>query len=141
VSDRLLEGLPAGWAAARPGRLVLGLGCSSDADPEAALGAAAAALREGGLSPLGVRRVATIDRRREHPATRRLAEALGAEVVAFAPAELDAVAVPNGSERVRRAVGTASVAEAAALLASGGRLLVEKRTGPAVTVAVAEAAG
>jgi cobalamin biosynthesis protein CbiG len=40
---------------------------------------------------------------------------------------------------VREAVGTASVAEAAALLAAGGRLLVPKRASRAVTVAVAEA--
>jgi precorrin-4 C11-methyltransferase/precorrin-2 C(20)-methyltransferase len=139
VSDHLLDPAPAGWVVARPGRLVLGFGCSTDAGPEEAVQLALAALREAGLSPAGVRRLATVDRRREHPVTLRLAEALGVEALTFSPTELDAVPVPNGSQRVRKAVGTASVAEAAALLASGGRLLVAKRSGRAVTVAVAEA--
>lgn len=138
VSDRWLEGLPPGWALARPGRLVLGFGCSSNASPEEAVEVALAALREAGLAPAGVRVVATVERRRNHPAAARLAEELGAQLIAFGVAELDAVEVPNGSQRVRRAVGTASVAEAAALLASGGRLVVPKRAGRAVTVAVAE---
>jgi len=131
VSDRLLNRLPAGWAVARPGRLVLGFGCSTDAEPADAVQVARTALHEAGLSTAGVRQLATIDRRRAHPATLAVAEALGARVVAFSPAELDAVPVPNDSERVRRAVGTASVAEAAALLVGGGRLLLEKRKGGA----------
>jgi precorrin-4 C11-methyltransferase/precorrin-2 C(20)-methyltransferase len=138
VSDRLLDQLPEGWALARPGGLVLGFGCSTDAAPEEAVELALAALGEAGLSPLGVRAVATIDRRREHAATIRLAGALGGELVAFTSTELDAVQVPNGSSRVREAVGSGSVAEAAALLASRGILLVPKRAGRSVTVAIAE---
>ena len=141
VSDRLLQPLPEGWALARPRRLVLGFGCSTDAMPEEAEEVALGALSEAGLSPSGVRVLATVDRRSGHAAARHLAKVVGAELVAFVPAELDAVPVPNGSGRVRAAVGTASVAEAAALLGSGGRLLVSKRRGRAVTVAVAEAAG
>jgi precorrin-4 C11-methyltransferase/precorrin-2 C(20)-methyltransferase len=137
VSDRLLDRLPEGWALARPRRLVLGFGCSTGATAEEAVALAADALRGAGLAPAGVGAVATIDRRADHPAATGLAAALGAELVAFAAEELDAVAVPNGSRRVRAAVGTASVAEAAALLA-GGRLLVPKRAARAVTVAVAE---
>lgn len=139
ASDRALEGLPGGWALVRPRRLVLGLGCATGATPEEAEKLALEALRAAGLARAGVRRVATIDRRRDHGAARHLCELLGAELVAYAPSELDAVPVPSGSELVRAAVGTASVAEAAALLASGGRLLVPKRAGRAVTVAVAEA--
>jgi precorrin-4 C11-methyltransferase/precorrin-2 C(20)-methyltransferase len=138
VSDRLLDQLPEGWALARPGRLVVGFGCSTGAEPEEGVELARAALREAGLSPLGVRAVATIDRRRQHPAALRLAEVLATELVAFTSAELDGVPVPNGSRRVREAVGTASVAEAAALLASRGRLLLPKRAAHSVTVAVAE---
>ncbi len=138
VSDHLLDHLPEGWALARPGRLVVGFGCSTGAEPEEGVELARAALGEAGLSPLGVRAVATIDRRRKHPAALRLAEALAAELVAFTSAELGAVPVPNGSRRVLEAVGTASVAEAAALLASRGHLVVPKRAGRSVTVAVAE---
>lgn len=84
--------------------------------------------------------MATVDRRADHPAATGLAGELTAELVAFAGPALDAVPVPNASARVRAAVGTASVAEAAALLASGGRLHVPKRASRTVTVAVAEAA-
>ncbi|MBO0682856.1 MAG: cobalamin biosynthesis protein, partial [Candidatus Dormibacteraeota bacterium] len=138
VSDRLLKDLPAGWAVARPGRLVLGFGCSREATAEEARDLALDALRGAELSPSGVRVVATIDRRLDHLAARGLAESLGARLVGFPPAELDAVPVANPSPAVREAVGTASVAEAAALLQSGGRLLVPKRVGGRATVAVAE---
>jgi precorrin-4 C11-methyltransferase/precorrin-2 C(20)-methyltransferase len=141
VSDRLLEHLPEGWVLARPGRLVVGFGCSTGAEPDEGVELARAALREAGLSPLGVRALATIDRRGQHPAALRLAEVLATEIVVFTSAELDGVPVPNGSGRVREAVGTASVAEAAALLATGGRLLVEKRAARSATVAVAEKRG
>jgi len=141
VSDRLLADLPEGWALARPGRLVLGFGCSTDATPEEAVEMALNALGEAGLAPTAVRAVATIDRRLEHPAAKHLAQELRAELVGFTAAELDGVPVPNGSSRVQAAVGTASVAEAAALLGSGGRLLLPKRAGRSVTIAVAERVG
>jgi precorrin-4 C11-methyltransferase/precorrin-2 C(20)-methyltransferase len=141
VSDRVLERLPEGWALARPRRLVIGFGCSTAATPEEAEEMALEALHEAGLAAAGVRRVATVDRRLEHRAARHLSELLGAELVAFTPGELDAVPVPNPSPCVRAAVGSASVAEAAALLGSGGRLLLPKRAGRAVTVALAEAPG
>jgi cobalamin biosynthesis protein CbiG len=49
--------------------------------------------------------------------------------------------VPNPSEPVRRAVGTPSVAEAAARLAAGGQALVlPKRASRMATVALARAA-
>lgn len=140
VSDRLLGELPPRWSLARPRRLVLGFGCSSSASPQDAVELAQVALGEAGLAAAGVRQLTTIDRRRDHAATLALARTLDAETVAFSSEELDRVPVPNGSRKVKRAVGTASVAEASALLASGGRLLLEKRAGRRVTVAVAELA-
>ena len=73
--------------------------------------------------------VATIDRRADHPAV--TAAAGGLPVVAFPASLLAAVDVPNPSATVDEAVGTPSVAEAAALLAAGpgARLVVEKRRG------------
>ena len=61
-------------------------------------------------------------------------------MVAFGSEELGRVDVPNGSEAVLRAVGTPSVAEAAAISAAGnGRLLLPKLVRGRVTVAIAEA--
>lgn len=70
---------------------------------------------------------------------------LGWPVVGFAPEALAEVLVPSGGgDRARAAVGTASVAEAAALLAVGGgpgaTVLVPKRRSARATVAVAVAA-
>jgi precorrin-4 C11-methyltransferase/precorrin-2 C(20)-methyltransferase len=140
VTDREVAELPPGWVLVRPGRLRLGIGCSSVATAAEAVEAALAGLEAAGLAPDGVRQVATIDRRREHPAVLAVAGRLGAEVVAFDAGELGQVAVPSPSEAVLRAVGTPSVAEAAAIRAArGGRLLLPKLVRGRVTVAIAEA--
>jgi cobalt-precorrin 5A hydrolase/precorrin-3B C17-methyltransferase len=85
--------------------------------------------------------VATVDRRLDHPA---LAGALpGVRRVGLPADLLAAVDVPTPSEVVDAAVGTPSVAEAAALLAAGpgARLVVDKRRGPTATAAVAVGPG
>ncbi len=140
VTDRLVSGLPETWAVIRPRRLRLGLGCSSGASPDQAIEAALEGFNRVGLSSDGVAEVATIDRRRDHPAVVEVARRLEARLVTFGADELERVPVPNRSDEVKRAVGTASVAEAAAILASrGGRLLVPKQVIGPVTLAVAEA--
>ncbi|MBN6543737.1 precorrin-3B C(17)-methyltransferase, partial [Actinacidiphila bryophytorum] len=67
------------------------------------------------------------------------AERLGVPLVTYPAAELAQVAVPNPSAAPLQAVGTPSVAEAAALLGAGpgGELLVEKRKSAMATAAVA----
>ncbi len=140
VTDRLVSGLPESWVLVRPRRLRLGVGCSRHAGPDQALEAMVNALDRVGLSSDGIAEVATIDRRQEHPALVEVARKLGARLVSFSPDELAGVPVPNPSDEVRRAVGSASVAEAAAFLASrGGKLLVPKQVVGPVTLAVAEA--
>jgi cobalt-precorrin 5A hydrolase/precorrin-3B C17-methyltransferase len=93
--------------------------------------------------------VATIDRRAEEPAVRavsRITESPGRAVgddssrLRLFPAEaLQRVRVPSPSATVFTAVGTPSVAEAAALLAAGSEaeLVVTKRKSPHAVVAVA----
>ncbi|WP_051179018.1 cobalamin biosynthesis protein [Nocardia concava] len=75
-----------------------------------------------------VDRLATIDRRAAEPGFLRAAEQLGAVGVGFAAEELASISVSRPSERVAAAIGTGSVAEAAAILASGGRELVCSKT-------------
>jgi cobalt-precorrin 5A hydrolase/precorrin-3B C17-methyltransferase len=140
VSDRLAEAPDdRPTVRLRPPSLAVGVGTTTDADPAALLAAVAEALEDASLAPASVGAVATIDRRADHPAVGALARAYRAPVRAFAPAALDAVTVPAPSEVVRAAVGTASVAEAAALLAAGpeATLVLGKRVRPGVTVAVA----
>lgn len=140
VTDEEVAGLPAGWALLRPRRLRLGLGCSSGATGAEAIDAVLEGLAAAGVSAEGVGQVATIDRRRSHPATVAVVERLSAELVTFPAERLRAVEVPNGSSAVLRAVGTSSVAEAAAISAAGsGRLVLPKLVRGQVTVAIAEA--
>lgn len=92
------------------------------------------------LGDVGIRVVATVDRRRDEPAVTALAA--GRTLLTYSTDELDAVEVPNPSAVVRGLTGTGSVAEAAAVLAAratggSGELVVEKRRGPGVTVALA----
>ena len=119
----------AGVAVLHPPSLVLGVGCSTGADPDDVDALVDRALGDAGLARASVGSLATIDRRRDHPAI----ASLGLEVQAFSAAELGAVA---------DAVGTPSVAEAAALLAagSGASLVVAKQRSAVGTVAVARRA-
>ncbi|HEV8626860.1 MAG TPA: precorrin-3B C(17)-methyltransferase [Acidimicrobiia bacterium] len=135
----------AGEIVLRPRSLVLGVGSSTGADPEAFHRLAIETLAEAGLSGDAVGCVATVDRKAAEPAIVELAAALGVALRTFPAEVLAAVPVPNPSRVVEAAVGTPSVAEAAALAATGGPemggvLLVEKRRSGEATVAVARRA-
>jgi cobalt-precorrin 5A hydrolase / precorrin-3B C17-methyltransferase len=141
VSDRVA---PAGsgpepTVVLRPRSLIAGIGTTTDATETDVVEALEVALERGGLSPAALSALATIDRRTEHPAIVAAAEHLGLTVVDFSAAELDRITVPTPSEVVRQAVGTASVAEAAALGAAGtgATLVVPKLVRGRVTVALA----
>lgn len=138
VSDRELGPLPAGWVVARLRSLVVGVGCSRAATAGEVRQAVMTSLAQLGLSAEGVGTVATIDSRRSHPGIRALAEGLGARLVTFDSQRLAQVPVETGSQVVESAVGTPSVAEAAARLAGEGRVLQPKVIVGNVTVSVAE---
>jgi cobalt-precorrin 5A hydrolase/precorrin-3B C17-methyltransferase len=91
------------------------------------------------VSPQSVRAIATTDVKADEKGLQAAASARGWPVITFPAAELAQVEVPNPSEAVRRAVGTPSVAEAAALLAAGpgAALIAQKRASEHATVAVA----
>lgn len=122
----------------RPRGLVAGLGCSGGAAADELAALLAAALDAAGLARAGLGLLATVDRKLAEPGLQRLAARLGLELRGFPPEALAPIAVPNPSDVVQRAVGTPSVAEAAAILASnGGELVAAKRTSPHATVAIA----
>lgn len=86
------------------------------------------ALRDAGLSPLSVAELATVDAKANEPGIVEAAGRLGVPVRTYPAGVLADVAVPNPSDAPLAAVGTPSVAEAAALAAGrGGELLVQKR--------------
>ncbi|MFF3890214.1 precorrin-3B C(17)-methyltransferase [Streptomyces sp. NPDC001914] len=125
VSDRVRE-TGAREVVLRPPSLVVGVGASRGAPVEEVVGLVRDALREAGLSERSVARLATVDAKSEEPGIVGAAGLLGVPVVTYTAEELAAVAVPNPSGAPLAAVGTPSVAEAAALL-GGGELLVPKR--------------
>ena len=85
-----------------------------------------------------IRCLATVDRRAGELGFQAAAAELGVSTLAFTPAELVEVEVPNPAQRTVAAIATASVAEAAALLACGtGRLVIAKTIVGPVTVAAA----
>ncbi|WP_328846528.1 precorrin-3B C(17)-methyltransferase [Streptomyces sp. NBC_00258] len=125
VSDRTVE--PAEREVVlRPPSLVVGVGASKGAPVDEVLGLVQDALRDAGLSVKSVAELATVDAKAEEPGILGAAERLGVPVVTYGAEELAAVDVPNPSDAPLAAVGTPSVAEAAALL-RGGELLVPKR--------------
>ncbi|MFE2601267.1 cobalamin biosynthesis protein [Streptomyces sp. NPDC059396] len=122
--------------------LVVGVGASRAASVGEVLGLIEETLRDAGLAPGSVVELATVDTKTDAPAIAGAATRLGLPVRGYAAGLLAGIPVPHPSGAPLAAVGTASVAEAAAL-AGGGALLVPKRTSrpegrpAAVTCAVA----
>uniref|UniRef100_A0AAU3HWQ6 Precorrin-3B C(17)-methyltransferase n=1 Tax=Streptomyces sp. NBC_01393 TaxID=2903851 RepID=A0AAU3HWQ6_9ACTN len=125
VSDRVRE-TAAGEVVLRPPSLVVGVGASRGAPVEEVLALVGDTLREAGLSVRSVAGLATVDAKSEEPGIVGAAGRLGVPLVTYTAEELAAVTVPNPSDAPLAAVGTPSVAEAAALM-GGGELLVPKR--------------
>lgn len=130
VTDRIEPAGP-GQVVLRPPSIVVGAGASTGADPEALVSLALSRLQEAGIHPEAVAAVATLDRKASEPAVAGLAARLGAPLIGFPAEALAGRAVPNPSGAVAGAVGTPSVAEAAALLAAGpgAELVVPKSVG------------
>ncbi|MFF2082190.1 cobalamin biosynthesis protein [Nocardia sp. NPDC058176] len=81
--------------------------------------------------------LATLDRRASEPGVRAAAAALGVALVGFTAEQLSGVDVEYDSGRTAAAVGTPSVAEAAALLASGGEIVFGRTIVDGIVVAAA----
>jgi cobalt-precorrin 5A hydrolase/precorrin-3B C17-methyltransferase len=137
VSDRLDA---TGDLVYRPPSLVVGVGASRGVPRDELV----TLVRRGldGLAIDSVRALATADIKADEPAILALAHEFGWPVRTFSAAELSEETVPTPSETVRAAVGTPSVAEAAALRAArelgrGAELVLHKRSSAMATVAVA----
>ena len=97
----------------------------------------AEALINHGIMPCS-HRYCTIDAKKDEPFCRRLEKTYGEKVEFYTAEELAQVDVPNPSATVEKHVGTPSVCEAAAILASKhGKLIIPKIKGENWTVALA----
>ncbi|WP_328416319.1 precorrin-3B C(17)-methyltransferase [Micromonospora sp. NBC_00389] len=141
VTDRVVP-LDERTAVLRPPSLVAGVGASRGVPAAEVAELLHRVLAEAGLSPASLRCLASADVKADEAGIRSTADALGVPLVTWPAARLAGVDVPHPSEVVRAAVGTPSVAEAAALLGTSGRpgdaaLLVPKTATAMATVAVA----
>ncbi|MEV4821967.1 precorrin-3B C(17)-methyltransferase [Micromonospora sp. NPDC049274] len=141
VTDRVVA-LDERTAVLRPPSLVAGVGASRGVPAAEVTELLHRALAEAGLDPASLRCLASADVKADEVGIRSTADALGVPLVTWPATRLAAVDVPHPSEVVRAAVGTPSVAEAAALLGPDGRaddatLLVPKTATAMATVAVA----
>ena len=117
--------------------IVVGVGASRGC-PDAELRALVdEALAEADVDARRVDALATADIKADEPAVRALAAHHGWPLHTHSAEDLARVDVPTPSTVVAAHVGTPSVAEAAALLTSGGTLVVEKRRSAHATCAIA----
>jgi cobalt-precorrin 5A hydrolase/precorrin-3B C17-methyltransferase len=123
-----------------PPTLIVGVGSSRGAAAAEIGSLIDSTLAELGVSARSVRHIATADVKADEQGLQDAAAERGWPVVTYPAAQLAAVPVPNPSEVVRRAVGTPSVAEAAALIGPGTTLIAAKRASAHATVAVARCA-
>jgi cobalt-precorrin 5A hydrolase/precorrin-3B C17-methyltransferase len=144
VTDRVVE-VDERTVVLRPPSLVIGVGASRGAGSAEVLELIDRVLADAGLNRAAITCVATVDAKADEAGILDAARVLGVDVEFRTAAELATVDVPHPSEVVRRAVGTPSVAEAAALAVALGvvtaaddaELLVPKTASAMATVAVA----
>ncbi|MGW1291294.1 Rv2231c family pyridoxal phosphate-dependent protein CobC [Streptomyces sp. NPDC002533] len=109
--------------------LVVGVGARRGASGDAVFALIEAVLSGAGLDPAEVAEVATVDAKGDEPGIVGAAARLGVPVRTHPAGALAAVRVPHPSGAVGAAVGTASVAEAAALI-EADELVVPKTRAP-----------
>ena len=127
-----------------PPMLALGAGTVRGAEPGKLIALAEKALERHGLAREAVACVVSIDLKCGEPAVHALAAHLGVPARFFTADELRGfeARLLRPSAAVRREIGVAGVAEAAALAAAGpkAQLVVPKQIGDGVTCAIARAA-
>jgi cobalt-precorrin 5A hydrolase/precorrin-3B C17-methyltransferase len=142
VTDRMAEGSEYELVY-HPARLAVGVGCERGCAAEELTALVRGTLAEAGLAAGAVAAVVSIDLKADEPAVHALAADLGVPARFFHKDALAAEAhrLARPSEMVRREVGVAGVAEAAALAAVGsdGELVVAKVKSNRATCAIARA--
>ncbi len=112
-----------------PPSIIIGIGCERNTDEKMIQRSINESLAKNGLSLLSVAGIATIDKKNDELGLLNLSKKNEWPIYFFSALELSKVHVPTPSNLVLKEMGTASVAEAAAILkgAEGGRLIQEKK--------------
>ncbi|MGP3988125.1 cobalamin biosynthesis protein [Streptomyces sp. 3N207] len=103
-----------------PRLVTVGVGTCAGVTAEEVLELVRSVLTAAGLAADDAAALATVQARAEEPGLLTAARKLGLPLIAYDARTLARVRVPHPSDFSRTAVGTPSVAEAAALLAGGG---------------------
>ena len=141
VSDRIAAMEPETLVVYRPRSLVVGIGSRRGVGLEEVEKLLYRTFAAFDLSPNSVHCIATAELKRDEAAIGLLAERLGAPVRYFGADELNGMPGPSGASESHRLLGIVGVAEPAALLASGGEIVVPKVRSAAATLAVARMRG
>jgi cobalt-precorrin 5A hydrolase/precorrin-3B C17-methyltransferase len=121
----------------QPQPLAVGIGCKRGTAAEEIQTALRQTLERHDLAPNRIRILASIALKEDEPGLLETARSEGWQTRFFSAGELERIAVPHPSPLVLEKTGSPSVAEAAALAAGDGRLLVAKEKVGAVTLAIA----
>lgn len=143
LSNRLeLPSLPPGlpFIIIRPRTIVAGIGCRRGISAAAIITALENALRQAGRVPEGLLALATIELKRDEKGLREAAHKLAVPLYVFSSDEVRKVEhLFSGSPFVQQYAGVGAVAEPCAYLgSSGAEIILEKRAGDGITVALAE---
>ncbi len=123
----------------RPLHLVLGIGLRRGIPSSEIQRAFADFMATNHLSPLSIRKIASIDLKAEEPGIQDFSRVLRRPFVCYPSEELNKMSTVSSSEFVRKVTGVYSVCESAALRGSNqGHLLVKKTIYPGITFSIAE---
>jgi cobalt-precorrin 5A hydrolase/precorrin-3B C17-methyltransferase len=141
VTDRLIEPEHR-TVVLRPPSLVIGVGASRGVGADEVCDLISRTLGRAGLAAASIACLATVDVKAGEIGIVAAARRLGVPLMTHPAGVLAQIRVPNPSAIVTAAVGTPSVAEAAALCSAStrGMLLVPKTASAMATVAIARAA-
>lgn len=119
-----------------PRLLHVGIGLAHQAGPTGKVQKAIMhTLADNGIFPAAVSTISTIDAKKDEPVVKYFRRKYPVQF--YTAEELAKVEVPHPSKTVMKHMGTPSVSEAAALLASDGELVMTKKKGGNFTVAAA----
>ena len=138
ISDKILDSKQNASVIYRPKTLVVGVGLHWDTSKETIQEGLDSCLKKFSLSPRSIAKLVSIKKPKDVQGLIDFASEMKIPLEYVEKEELAKVEIPNPSETVKSFEGTPSVSEAAAILVSKGKLIVEKQKFPPnLTIAIA----
>ena len=138
ISDKIIDKLSKDSVIYRPQSLVIGVGLHWDTSKETIMQGIDQTLKKFNLSSNSIAKLVSIKKPQDVKGLKEAGIEMNIPVEYIEREELAEISTPNPSKTVKAFEGTASVSEAAALLGSGGKLIVEKQKFPPnLTIAIA----